>query len=312
MCSITINLFLVILLFFSGCGPIKSRAKKLSQVGLDTLSVAKYKILPKKDEPKKKVLITPFTCAWNSSSKYGEEVSVRFAKRLKQIPGNILVYLPKNPSSWRITGPIPPFGIIDAPDFIKEAGKLRMNYLVTGIVDVMRAKKRVSGVWPFRHFDQVFEAVMVVNVIDTVTGALIESHMESAQFAIPANKIPKNQNKLFIHVLKETLPSLLRSQAKLVAKKLEKDVWKGKILEVYNNPGKMKISAGRDAGIKKGMIFEVLSWGKKITPPSTPVFYCLGSKIGEIKIVSVSKNYSIAVPVDKADYRSGLPIIASD
>ena len=309
MWFIFINFFLLISLFFSGCGPVKSGAKKVSQVSVDTLNVAKYKILPKKDEPKKKVLITPFTCAWNPLSNYGEEVSVKFAKKLRGVPGNILVYLPKNPAAWKVTGPMPRFGIINVPGLIKDASELHMNYLVTGIMDVMRVEKKVNGVWPFRHFDQVFEAVMVINVIDTVTGALVESHMESARFAVPINKMPKDQDKLFVKILKNTLPSLLRNQTRLVVKILEKDVWKGRILEVYNNPGKMKISAGKDVGIKEGMLFKVFIWGKKINPPYAPSFYCLGKKIGEIKIVSVKDHYSIAVPLNKADYHSGLPVV---
>jgi len=66
-----INIFLVILfLSCSGCGTIKSEAKRVSQKGLDSISIVKYKILPKKHEPKKKVLIIPFSCAWNPDSNY--------------------------------------------------------------------------------------------------------------------------------------------------------------------------------------------------------------------------------------------------
>ncbi|RLB13017.1 MAG: hypothetical protein DRG39_00280 [Deltaproteobacteria bacterium] len=306
---IFINLFLLVSIMLSGCGPVKSGAKRVSEAGIDTLNIAKYKILPKKDGPKKRVLIIPFTCAWEPLSGYGEKVSVRFARELKRLPGNILVYLPENPSAWKVSGPMPRFGIINLPGLIKDASKLNMNYLVTGIMDVMKAERRVNGVWPFRHFDQVFEAVMVINVIDTVTGALVESNMESAEFAIPLKKMPKDQNKLFVKVLKQTMPSLLRRQTRLVAKVLQKDIWKARILEVYNNPGKVKIGAGKDVGIKEGMLLKVFEWGKRINSPYASSFHCLGKKIGEIKIVSVKEHYSIAVPLNKADYRPGLPVV---
>lgn len=304
-----ITISLISSLFFSGCSSVKYKAREISQVGVDTLSIAKYKMLPKKDEPKKKVLVIPFTCGWNPSSKYGERVSIRFARKLRNMPANTLIYFPKNPSAWRVTGPVPPFGIINLPEFIKDAAELNMNYLITGVVDVMKEEKRVNGVWPFRHFDQVFEAVMVINVIDTITGALVESHMESERVAIPINRMPKDKNKLFVRVLRGTMPSLLRNQARLVAKILQDDVWKGRIVEVYSNPGKMKINAGKDVGIKRGMLLKVCIWGKKINPPSAPPFYCLGKKIGKIKIVSVKDHYSIAVPLNKANYHPGLPVI---
>lgn len=309
MWYIIINIFLILLFpFCFGCGTIKSEAKKVSETSLDSLSVVKYKILPKKYEPKKKVLVIPFTCAWNPDSKYGEKVASDFAKRLKKIPGNLLVYQPKNPSVWKIKGPIPRFGIISDPELINDAAKLHMNYLITGVMDVMKVAQKTNGVWPFRHFDNIFESVLVINIIDTITGALVESHMESEQFAIPCNKTPKKEDELFIKVLKGTLPSLLRKQTKLVTEILKKESWKGKILEVYANPGKIKINAGKDAGIKEGIHLDVLSWGKKIDPPLAPAFYCLGKKIGEIKVISVKEHYSIAIPLNKAPYKPGLPI----
>ncbi len=304
-----INLFLVsLLLFCSGCGPIKSGAKKVSEVSLDTLSAAKYKLLPKKKEPKKKVLIIPFECAWNPKSEFGSKVSFKFAKNLKEIPSNILVYLPKKPSSWKVIGPVPRFGIIKNKDLIRDASSLGMHYLVTGIMDVMKVGQKPIGVWPFRHYDQIFESVLVINVIDTVTGALVESHMESAKFNIPTKDIPKNQDKLFMIVLKHTLHEIIRAQTKMVTKVIEKDTWKGKILQVYKNLGKIKISGGKDVGIKKGMLFKVFNWGKEIYPLSGHPFYYLGKKIGIIKVVSVKDNYSLAIPLNKADYKRGLPI----
>jgi len=298
----------ILLIFSFGCSTIKSEAIRVSETGLDSLNIVKHKILPKKYEPKKKVLIIPFICAWDPASKYGEKIASDFAKKIKRIPNNLLVYQPKNPSAWKIKGPIPRFGIINNPDLINDAAKLHMNYLITGVIDVMKVAQRTNGIWPFRHFDNIFESILVINVVDTITGALVESHMESEQFAIPCNKTPKEKNELFNKILAGTLPSLLRKQAKLVVEILEKESWKGKILEVYANPGKIKINAGKDVGIKEGIHFDVLSWGKKINPPLAPPFYCLGKKIGEIKVVSVKEHYSIAIPLNKAPYKAGLPI----
>jgi len=299
----------ILLIFSFGCSTIKSEAIRVSETGLDSLNIVKHKILPKKYEPKKKVLIIPFICAWDPASKYGEKIASDFAKKIKRIPNNLLVYQPKNPSAWKIKGPIPRFGIINNPDLINDAAKLHMNYLITGVIDVMKVAQRTNGIWPFRHFDNIFESILVINVVDTITGALVESHMESEKFFIPYDKTPKNQDKLFIKVLKGTSPSLIRKQTKLVAEILKHEIWKAKIVEVYDNPGNIKINAGKDVGIKEGMHLNVLSWGKKINPPFSPSFYCLGKKIGEIKVVSVKEHYSIAIPLNKALYKPGLPII---
>jgi hypothetical protein len=306
--SFIINAVLILFLL-SGCGTVKKEVKEASEKGIDALEVAKYKLLPKKEEPKKKILITPFVCAWNPSSDYGVKVSFKFAQKLKKVPGNHLVYFPKNPSAWKVKGSIPRLGIINDPDMVEDARKLHMNYLVTGILDVMRVERRTNGVWPFRHFDQVFEAVLVINVIDTITNALVESHMASAKFAIPLKKIPKDKERLFRNVLKNTVPVLIRNQTKLVAKVVENDQWKGEIIEVEDNPGTVKISAGRDVGIKKGMILSAYDWGKEIKTVNGHSFRCFGEKIGDIKIVSVNKDFSVAVPLHKADYRAGLPVV---
>ncbi len=307
MCYI-INLILTVFLL-SGCSPVKKEAKKVSQKGADILELAKYKVLPKKRGPKKKVLIAPFLCAWNPLSNYGIKVSSKFAQRLKHEPGNILVYLPKNPSSWMPDGFVPRFGIIDDPDMVKDAASLNMNYLITGIIDVMKVERRTNGVWPFRHFDQVFEAILVINVIDTVTGALVESHMASERFAIPLKKLTKEENKLFRKVLNNTVPALIKKQVKLAAKVIENDTWKAKIVEIEENPGRIKINAGSRVGIKEGMLLEVHKWGKKLRSSNGNFFYCLGERLGIIKIVSVKKDYAFGVPLNKADYKAGLPVI---
>ncbi len=310
MMCFTINVILIILVFlFSGCGTVKKEAKKASEKGSDVFEVVKYKILPKKEEPKKKILITPFVCAWNPFSDYGIEVSFKFARRLKEVPGNHLVYLPKNPSAWKIEGPIPKLGIIDDPDMVRDARRLHMNYLVTGIIDVMKVERKTNGVWPFRHFDQIFEAVLVINVIDTITNALVESHMASTRFAIPLKKIPKDKEKLFRKVFKNTIPTLIRDQTKLVARVVEEDIWKGEIIEVEKNPGIIKISAGSEVGIKKGMILSVYNWKEEINIINSRSFRCLGKKLGYIKVISVKKDFSVAVPLHKADYRAGLPVV---
>ncbi len=297
--------FIIIsLIILLGCGTVEKAA--------DSLSAIEYKILPKKEEPKKKVLVIPFLCAWNTESDFGIKVSERFAKRLKKIPGNLLVYKPKNPHAWKFLGPVPELGIINDPEMIEDARNIGMNYLVTGIIDVMKVAERTNGIWPFRHYDNIFEAVMIINVFDTITGALIESHMESEEFSIPVNKTPKKREEIFRKVIKNTLPGLIRKQTRLCAGLIMKDQWKSRIIEVEENPGKLKIEGGKDVGIKEGMEMDVFEWGKRIIPSSSPPFYFLGKRIGRIRIISVKDNYSIAVPLKRADYRPDLPVVFSD
>ena len=307
MMSYIINLFLIILLF-SGCGSVKKGVKNVSEKGVDVLDAAKYKILPKEKSLKKKVLVTPFICAWDPASDYGTKVSVEFAERLKHTPGDLLVYLPKNPSSWKFEGMIPKLGIIYDPEMVEDARDLNMNYLINGVMDVMAVERKTNGVWPFRHYDQVFEAVLIVNVIDTVTGAIIESRMVSGRYAIPLKDVPKLKDRINQIVLKNTISEIIRKQAKVVSEVVQKDIWKGRIVALKRNPGIIKINAGKDVGIEKGMILTVYSWGKEIHS-DTCSFKCLGKEIGKIKIIKVSKDYSLALPLNEADYRIGLPVV---
>ena len=307
MMSYIINLLIIVLLF-SGCGSVKKGVKSISEKGIDVLDTAKYKILPKEKSLKKKVLVTPFICAWDLSSDYGTKVSFKFAERLKHMPGDLLVYLPKNPSSWRFEGRIPKLGIINDPDMVKDARDLNMNYLITGVMDVMAVERKTNGVWPFRHYDQVFEAVLIVNVIDTVTGAIVESNMVSGRYAIPLKDVPRLKNRINKLVLKNTISEIIRKQAKTVSEVIQKDIWKGRIIALKKNPGIIRINAGKDVGIEKGMILSVYNWGEEVHS-NTGSFRCLGKEIGKIKIIKVSKDYSLAVPLNEADYRIGLPVV---
>jgi hypothetical protein len=91
--------------------------------------------------------------------------------------------------------------------------------------------------------------------------------------------------------------------AKIVSRM--KDVpWQGKIIKA--DAGKIFINAGSEAGVSSGAEFSVYRAGEALTDPDTGML--LGqetTKIGRVKVTEVKDKFSIAAPVDGADFKRG-------
>ena len=84
---------------------------------------------------------------------------------------------------------------------------------------------------------------------------------------------------------------------------LNQRVWTGEIVSI--NAKEIVINAGKDVGLRSGIVLEVLSRGKCITSFRKKPYHLPGPRVGEIKIVRVQQNHSFAEILGVGDFEPG-------
>jgi hypothetical protein len=69
--------------------------------------------------------------------------------------------------------------------------------------------------------------------------------------------------------------------------------------------GTIRIHGGRGLGVFKGTVFEVFAQGEPIRLSNNREQITFGPTMGEIKIVEVMQDYSIAVPISGGSFQDG-------
>ncbi len=187
---------------------------------------------------------------------------------------------------------------------IKKAEDLGMHAIVTGIVNPIETNTKKSGIWPFRKYYKIYEVSVIINVMDVMSQTLMLTQLESEKESVPSNKIEMlNEKELIIEFAREVLPGILKRQASAVSKKLSEFPWTGKVLAVDDDT--IKINAGVDVGLRPDVYFSVFARGDSISSGRGKVFGLLGEKIGEIKVISVENDHSLAIPTEGGPFSAG-------
>lgn len=279
------SLFLLIisllLVAFLGCSATKSVVKKIT---------------PKKDDLKKRVMILPIIDQAGLKPGMAAQITADFVGLLKESP-YLSLYGPPKDISWPSGTKSPLLGLVVAHDkLIEKADDLGLNAIITGVLNPVESTTKKTGIWPFRKFQKVFEVCMVINVMDMSSRTLLLSKLDLEEIFVDEEKVPDQ-------MLRSTLTRILKRQASSVVSKLMEEPWKGKILAIDN--ATIKISAGKDTGLKPGYRFEVFSIGESIPAKDGRSLILLGKKVGEIKVTSIMEKHSIAVPVEKGPFMPG-------
>ena len=292
--SLLLSLILIPLL---GCGTTESFIEKVNPKNLYT------KIREPKPELKKKVMIVPLLDYARLGMDRANEITADFTGRLIESP-YLLAYNAPQDLSAQPTPRSPELGIFTNPELIKIARDSGMNTLVTGVLNPIDISSDRKGIWPFRKSVKVFEVSLVINAMDTTSGTVVLTNLESEKVSIPLDETEVREKKdIITDVLVKSLPSILKRQAKAVTKALIGQPWTGRILAVENDL--VKINAGTDVGLKVGHKFEVFARGKSITSQSGLSYRLLGKKIGVIEANVVMEDFSMAKPLAEGEFRPG-------
>ena len=157
-----------------------------------------------------------------------------------------------------------------------------------GEYNVARALRRCFGK----------QAAVLTAIVDNPVGRLLEDLMEWEEEEEEELRRNIDQAKL-----KKTLSRLLSEEAAVIRDTLIHQPWSGRIISADGED--LIISGGADTGLKDGKILNVYEKGEGIRSVNGKSIYLLGSKIGEIKILTVRESDSSAVPLTEGSYRAG-------
>ncbi|MCG2775937.1 MAG: hypothetical protein L6406_09700 [Desulfobacterales bacterium] len=292
---ILLSSFFLSLLFFalSGCSTTKSVVDK---------------IVPGAPDLKKRVMIAPLVDQAEFGRERTAQIAANFVELLKESPHLLLFQDPQGIPSG--TGSkSPEFGIVIPPELVKRAQDLGMNALIIGVLNPLEATTRKTGIWPFRDMSRIIEISMTVNIVDTTSGCLYLTELDSEEMDFLIDELPgRDENEVIDQIIEAKMPRILKHQSAAVIKSLVKKPWTGKILAVEN--GMIRINGGKDVGVRPDQLFTVFARGESITCRAGRSFDILGKKIGEIKTTSIMEKHSLAVPVAEGSFLAGQTIRA--
>ena len=281
----------------SGCSSTKTIYKKVTFQNNET------------DSFKKRVLLLPFMDQADLGKEKIDSITASFVTLLQK-DDRILLHRSEGPVSSSLKMRSPGYGIIIDPDQAKKAEEMGMNVLLTVLVSPFEFHSKKAGIWPFRRTRKEGEISISLNALDITNGTLLLTHLESREFKLLEDLTEweeQDEKELRRNIdekkLNKALSGMLEDQAEALIETLKNHPWSGRILSI--DQGKVIISAGKDVGVETGTIFEVYERGESIRSATGSFYFLVGSKVGELKAVTVMDSYASAVPLAETTLKAG-------
>ncbi len=278
--------------------------------GCSTTKSVVDKIVPGAPDLKKRVMIAPLLDQAEFGRDRTAQIAANFVELLKESPHLLLFQGPQD-THLGADSKSPEFGITIPPELVKRAQDLGMNALIIAVLNPLEATTRKTGIWPFRDISRIIEISMTVNIVDTTSGCLYLTKLDSEEMDFLIDELPgRDENEVLDQIIEAKIPRILKHQSAAVIESLMKEPWTGKILGVEN--GIIKINGGEDVGVRPDQLFTVFARGESITCRAGRSFDILGKKIGEIKTTTIMEKHSLAVPVAEGAFLAGQTVRADD
>ncbi len=300
----TLVLFLSLLLFVSaGCIPFTSSAK--SDEGVQTFSVSHLK---------KRVLVFPFVDEAGLGNKIISTVTLHLVASLNE-SDDFVACMYRSPLKCEIetSDSLDSFGIICNSDILEQARKANMNTVLTGIVYMQDSGTRKKGIWPFDSTVRSYTVSVVVNVVDVVSGTLMLSKRDCHDLLFSLDNGKPKKDEIAKRAVNEGILYMLDKMSPEIVQVIEKQLWTGKIVSVDKD--NITIGAGIEAGIFKGMIFNVFAKGEEIKTASGRSYNLIGKDTGKLRVTEVHKTFSLAKPIKGDSFAPGQiirPFVSAD
>jgi hypothetical protein len=279
--------FSVLLLFISGCATISSLIPPISD----------------KKWPKKRVMVMGVTNLSNLSLDESKDVSNDLARGLRNT-GFFNIHQQDEPEGYSIFESETKGNL----DFLKQFSDIGMNAIIfTRLYPINQTNVR-SGIWPLRKKAKKFTAILNITVFDVHRKTVILNKDIIENITIPFKDLKAtNENILDVEneklALRQCLPGMLKRSVKAIYQALNDEIWEGKIISVDTET--ITINAGRDAGLKQGLVLAVLEDGELITTYKGKAYPLTGKEVGKIKIVEIKQRTSIAKPLTTGKFKAG-------
>lgn len=216
-----------------------------------------------------------------------------------------------------------PDGLIDLPKqpsgeidnlYLAETGRqLGLNALITGaLINVSDDREKHGMLW-FKSTRIYVRVQIEAAVYDSETGAKLFDDTFSHRIELEdldvdfleeyEFKIAELDSKTIDTILTEAFDEISSEMGEAICEALEEHPWRGFVTSI--NDDKIVISAGKTAGLEPGDILEVYSTDDIYQGAQNQRFFIPGHKTGEIKIIIVDKNVSIAEVVSGENIKIG-------
>lgn len=284
------------ILFFAGCATGPSFFPKAGS---------------KNDWPRKRVMVMPATNLTELPSELlGDTMSDKLTKALQK-RGFYIVYREErtNPThSLTIGKPID-------SKLLKAAQERGMNALIFETVNPVEVNPVRKGIWPFRRRAQKFTVSLSIDVVDANIGTLIlsDEFAKDVTFSGEAIRTETEQTPYAVRkqeAVDECLPKILKEAARNVSHELNRHGWTGRIVSL--NQDGVVVNAGRDVGLRPGVVFEVFSRGESITSCTGQTYDLPGPKVGEIKVFALKAGHCLAQVIQGDGFEAGQLVRVKD
>jgi hypothetical protein len=299
------NLWLIIIFIFTlltgfGCGMFKS-IYSFSTHPIETVSGA---IAGEEAILTKRSLVAPFVNHAGIKQEMVSGIADRFGDLLRK-EDHISVTMLKDFDRSDVITSSPHYGVVIDGELLKKAEEMGMDILITATINPFDVVTKKGGLWPFRRMKKHVTISLSMNVLDIITGTLVNAETETRKIK-RSFEGPEDQYETWevdYNILDEELYCILEDQLSNVSEALDSIPWTGKIKLTDNN--NVMINGGDDVGITKGSVFEVFRKSEPIQSLSGKEYFFLGAKQGEIRAEEVKSEYSIAVPLNNEVFEDG-------
>jgi hypothetical protein len=263
------------------------------------------------DWPKKRVMVMPtVNLSGVSSGGLVNTVSEELSKNLRKTGFFIIERQDDTTNSYTFK-----LGKPLAQELMNRATESGINSVVFTTVTPVEITTARKGVWPFRKHAEKFTVSVNMDIVDINFGTVIISKDFDEDIKFSGETImatgkqdPFAERKA--KALEKCLPEMVEKATKIAIRSLNRHVWTGRIVTV--DEGKIMVNAGRDAGLRPGVVFEVFCADECVTACTGQTYALPGQKVGEIRIVSLKTRRALTEPVGGDGFEVGQIVRVKD
>lgn len=264
---------------------------------------------------KKKILVLPVLNYTGLQEAKAEQIRSQLLEALQK-ETRILIrkdaaFLASNFQPTKVM--LPEFGLWSDPELLKKAEEEGLNILLLPILNPFEIHEIRTGIWPLLKSKQELELSMTLNAFDPVHHTVYLIHLENRRITIPKFDLQgfgpgdqaSNEQKwksISDPTWEKNWSHIIARQVAIFLKETVKRPWTGQIVSA--EPETVLINAGRDIGLRDGLVCEVFEKVESLGPNNWKVFL-EGPKVGEIQITKTMDQTALAVPLDKAEIKPG-------
>ncbi len=195
---------------------------------------------------------------------------------------------------------------LDTMSIVRIGRENGLNAVVRGRVGTVSVSREEKGFPMFKKLRYEASISASIELYDMTTAAKLFDGNLSRNIEIGENDaelIKSGRRNLASAVSDDALAEMAAEFAGNICDIVSKQSWQGYVLSVDKNI--VRLSAGKDTGLQPGALLEVYDPGEPVKGAEGQQFFKYGTKIAEIKVISISDTYSEAIVFSGRNIREG-------